>query len=80
MKEPIDEIQEPKTRRVLRLSFYFRDGSAQDFNICTEDGDTLVRGAEAYVLGSGGGLIETTIYLSALAWKRESLLDVKRKP
>jgi len=72
--EPIDKLNEPKTRKVRRLSFYFVGGTAQDFNIY--DGDTLNIKDKAFYIERDSGVLEI-VNKDHVAWMRDQTLTVK---
>lgn len=55
--EPIDALAEPKTRTCRRLSVYFVNGQAQDFNLYDIE-DEIEFGEDRWVITRKDGLEE----------------------
>jgi hypothetical protein len=74
--DPLEELQEPKTKEVTRISVYFTHGEAQDFNI--DEGDTVEHGEKGFVIQRKNGAHETVLFAN-ICWYRVVTLVVPVK-
>jgi hypothetical protein len=65
-----------KTKTVKRLSFYFVGGTAQDFNLDEEAGDTLNPQTWGWTIKRADGTIES-VFIAHVAWMR--MMTITRK-
>jgi len=73
--DPIEKLNRPTHKEVLRLSFFFKGGSAQDYNLNPED--TVEETEKQIKIVHTQGRITDRIEKEAIAYRREQTMTVK---